>query len=237
MLNSHSLAKIVNINSWRPLTNKVYINIEGNNRESDCVTIKGDVYGGGNSATVLKVYSSDGTETVGSVKINIGSHVNIGRVFMGCNGDALFTASEDNAFMTNFRKLNGDFNQENGDLDLGKSIDWLTDPSNKGISTLYLPTKNEERPLVYPHLLDLYFQPVEMDIQGDLTWEGTAEGDGLVDCEIGTFCCGGNRGNMNVYPKTEGKKGNVFEYTFLFRYLNLMISKNTINIKNRNLLR
>lgn len=207
-------AKIVNINSWRPLTNKVYINIEGNNIEGDCVTIKGDVYGGGNSATVLKVYSSDGTETVGSVKINIGSHVKIGRVFMGCNGDALFTASEDNAFMTNFRKLNGDFNQENGDLDLGKSIDWLTDPSNKGISTLYLPTKNEERPLVYPHLLDLYFQPVEMDIQGDLTWNGTAEGDGLVDCEIGTFCCGGNRGNMNVYPKTEGKKGNVFEYTF-----------------------
>lgn len=207
-------AKIVNINSWRPLTNKVNINIEGNNIESDRVTIKGDVYGGGNSATVLKVYSSDGTGTVGSVNINIGSHVDIGRVFMGCNGDALFTASEDNAFMTNFRKLNGDFNQENGDLDLGKSIDWLTDPSNKGISTLYLPTKNEERPLVYPHLLDLYFQPVEMDIQGDLTWNGTAEGDGLVDCEIGTFCCGGNRGNMNVYPKTEGKKGNVFEYTF-----------------------
>ncbi|MGN1375157.1 MAG: hypothetical protein ACI4V5_01235, partial [Prevotella sp.] len=207
-------AKIVNINSWRPLTNKVNINIQGNSID-DKVTIKGDVYGGGNSATVLKVYDESGTSTVGSVGLNIGSHVNIGRVFLGCNGDALFTASEDNAFMTNFRKLNGDFTKENGDLDLGASIDWLNDPSNKGISTLYLPTKNDERPLVYPHLLDLYFQPVEMDIQGSLTWKGTQEGTELEDCVIGTFCCGGNRGNMNVYPVTEGTmKGNVFEYTF-----------------------
>lgn len=209
-------AKIVNINSWRPLTNKVNIQIAGNSI-SDTVSIKGDVYGGGNSATVLKVNpsSGSGTDMVGSVSLNIGSHVKIGRVFMGCNGDALFTASEDNAFMTNFRKLNGDLTKVNGDLDLGKTIDWLTDPSNKGISTLYLPTKNDERPLVYPHLLDLYFQPVEMDIQAELLWDGKADGTDLTDCTIGTFCCGGNRGNMNIYPATEGeKKGNVFEYTF-----------------------
>lgn len=209
-------AKIVNINSWRPLTNKVNIQIAGNSI-SDTVSIKGDVYGGGNSATVLKVNpsSGSGTDMVGSVSLNIGSHVKIGRVFMGCNGDALFTASEDNAFMTNFRKLNGDLTKVNGDLDLGKTIDWLTDPSNKGISTLYLPTKNDERPLVYPHLLDLYFQPVEMDIQGELLWNGTVDGTGLEDCIIGSFFCGGNRGNMNVYPKTDGeKKGNVFEYSF-----------------------
>lgn len=209
-------AKIVNINSWRPLTNKVNIKIAGQS-EKDKITIKGDIYGGGNSASVLRVNpsSSATTEMEGSVKIDIGSHVEIGRVFMGCNGDALFTASEDNAFMANFRKLNGDITRPDGDLDLGQTIDWLNDPSNKAISTLYLPTKNDERPLVYPHLLDLYFQPVEMDIQAELLWDGKADGTGLTDCTIGTFCCGGNRGNMNIYPATEGeKKGNVFEYTF-----------------------
>ena len=209
-------AKIVNINSWRPLTNKVNIKIAGQSKD-DKITIKGDIYGGGNSASVLRVNpsSSATTEMEGSVKIDIGSHVAIGRVFMGCNGDALFTASEDNAFMANFRKLNGDITRPDGDLDLGQNIDWLNDPSNKAISTLYLPTKNDERPLVYPHLLDLYFQPVEMDIQAKLLWNGSEDGTDLTDCTIGTFCCGGNRGNMNIYPATEGeKKGNVFEYTF-----------------------
>lgn len=209
-------AKIVNINSWRPLTNKVNIKIAGQSVD-DKITIKGDIYGGGNSASVLRVNpsSSATTEMEGSVRIDIGSHVEIGRVFMGCNGDALFTASEDNAFMANFRKLNGDITRPDGDLDLGQNIDWLNDPSNKAISTLYLPTKNDERPLVYPHLLDLYFQPVEMDIQAELLWNGKADGTDLTDCTIGTFCCGGNRGNMNIYPVTDGeKKGNVFEYTF-----------------------
>ena len=209
-------AKIVNINSWRPLTNKVNIKIAGQSVD-DKITIKGDIYGGGNSASVLRVNpsSSATTEMEGSVTIDIGSHVAIGRVFMGCNGDALFTASEDNAFMANFRKLNGDITRPDGDLDLGQTIDWLNDPSNKAISTLYLPTKNDERPLVYPHLLDLYFQPVEMDIQAKLLWNGSEDGTDLTNCTIGTFCCGGNRGNMNIYPATDGeKKGNVFEYTF-----------------------
>ena len=209
-------AKIVNINSWRPLTNKVSINIKGNSAD-DRTVIKGDVYGGGNSATVLKVYKNTGSTepNVGSIDMNIGSHVQIGRVFMGCNGDELFTASEDNAFMTNFRKLNGDILGVRGDLNFSDKIDWLNDPSNKGISTLYLPTKNEDRPSVYPHLLDLYFQPVEMDIQGKLLWNDTEEGTNLTNCTIGTFCCGGNRGNMNIYPQTTGDKvGNVFEYTF-----------------------
>ena len=205
-------AKIVNINSWRPLTNKVSINIKGNST-TDRTVIKGDVYGGGNSATVLKVYKNTGSTepNVGSIDMNIGSHVQIGRVFMGCNGDELFTASEDNAFMTNFRKLNGDILGVRGDLNFSDKIDWLNDPSNKGISTLYLPTKNEDRPSVYPHLLDLYFQSVEMNIQGTIKWNNSVDGSGLTDCTIGTFCCGGNRGNMNVYPDGTGK---IFAYTF-----------------------
>ena len=219
-------AKIVNINSWRPLTNKVTINIKGNTTE-DGVVINGDVYGGGNSATVQKVQDDNVKTniTTGAVNLNIGNHVNIGRVFMGCNGDALFTASEDNNFMNKFQKLNGDIEDYSKELNLADTIDWINDPSNRGISTLYLSTENEERPLVYPHLLDLYFQPVETDIQGSLTWNGCEDGEGLTDCTIGTFCCGGNRGNMNVYPltidnyttntpKANMKIGNVLEYTF-----------------------
>ena len=197
-------AKIVNINSWRPITNKVNIDIKGNST-SDIITIDGDVYGGGNSASVQK---SD--NQVGAIKINIGNNVNIRSVFMGCNGEALFAKSEDNDFMNKFQKLNGDV--ENGkELNLADTIDWINDPSNKGISTIYLSTENAQRPLVYPHLLDLYFQSVETDIQGQLTWNGSESGDGLTNCTIGTFCCGGNRGNMSVYPNSVG---NVIDYTF-----------------------
>ena len=227
-------AKIVNINSWRPLTNRVNIDITGNtgkvgennqvNSQEGMVVIDGDVYGGGNSATVQKVYDNvDASHLkVGDIKINIGSHVNIRSVFMGSNGDELFTATAENDFMNMFQRLNGSVEDYTKELNLADSIDWINDPSNKVISTLYLPTKNEDRPKVYPHLIDLYFHPVETDIQGTLTWNNTATGEGLTDCTIGTFCCGGNRGNMNVYPKTaadfqesETKKiGNVVDYIF-----------------------
>ena len=205
-------AKIVNINSWRPLTNKVSIEIKGNST-SEKVNIAGDVYGGGNSATVLKVKSKDSkaVEKVGNIHINIGSHVNIGRVFMGCNGDELFAKSEDNDFMNKFQKLNGNVEDYTQELNLADTIDWFFNPSNKDIGTLYLPTKLEDRPTVYPHLIDLYFQPVETDIQGELRWNGTQTGEGLEDCTIKTFCCGGNRGNMNIYPNA---RGNVINYIF-----------------------
>ena len=204
-------AKIVNINSWRPLTNKVNIEIKGNST-SEKVNIAGDVYGGGNSATVLKVKDKDNkaVEKVGNININIGSHVNIGRVFMGCNGDELFAKSEDNDFMNKFQKLNGNVEDYTQELNLADTIDWFN-PSNKNIGTLYLPTKLEDRPTIYPHLIDLYFQPVETDIQGELRWNGTQTGEGLEDCTIKTFCCGGNRGNMNIYPNT---RGNVINYIF-----------------------
>lgn len=204
-------AKIVNINSWRPLTNKVSIEIKGNST-SEKVNIAGDVYGGGNSATVQKVKSKDSkaVEKVGNININIGSHVNIGRVFMGCNGDELFAKSEDNDFMNKFQKLNGNVEDYTQELNLADTIDWFN-PSNKDIGTLYLPTKLEDRPTVYSHLIDLYFQPVETDIQGELRWNGTQTGEGLEDCTIKTFCCGGNRGNMNIYPNT---RGNVINYIF-----------------------
>ena len=229
-------AKMVNINSWRPLTNRVKIDISGNtgkvgtdnqvNSQEGMVVIDGDVYGGGNSATVQKVYDNkedSQKKKVGDIQINIGSHVNIRSVFMGSNGDELFTATKDNDFMNMFQRLNGSVEDYTKELNLADDIDWINDPSNKTINTLYLPTENADRPKVYPHLLDLYFHPVETDIQGELTWNGSATGEGLTDCTIGTFCCGGNRGNMNVYPKTAAdfqesdtpkKIGNVVDYIF-----------------------
>lgn len=129
---------------------------------------------------------------------------------MGCNGDELFAKSEDNDFMNKFQKLNGNVEDYTQELNLADTIDWFN-PSNKDIGTLYLPTKLEDRPTVYPHLIDLYFQPVETDIQGELRWNGTQTGEGLEDCTIKTFCCGGNRGNMNIYPNT---RGNVINYIF-----------------------
>ena len=200
--------KIVNINSWRPMTNKVSINIKGNG-ESDAVLIKGDVYCGGNSATVLKVKKEAETASVkteGSVNLTIGSNVNIRSVFMGCNGDALFQTSDDNNFMNKFMRLNGDYEDASKELNLADTIDWENDPSNNDIDILYLPIEKAQRPLVYPHLIDLYFQPVEMNIQGTLKWA-----DNLENCTIGSFFCGGNRGNMNIYPDADGK---VVDYPF-----------------------
>ena len=202
-------AKIVNINSWRPLTNKVNIEIKGNST-SEKVNIAGDVYGGGNSATVLKVKSQDSkaVEKVGNIKINIGSHVNIGRVFMGCNGDELFAKSEDNDFMNKFQKLNGNVEDYTQELNLADTIDWFFNTSNKNIGTLYLPTKLDDRPTVYPHLIHLSFQPAETDIKGELLWNGSPTGDRLEDCTIKTFCCGGNRGNMNINQNEMGNEIN-----------------------------
>lgn len=209
--------KMVNINSWRPLTNKVSINIQGVST-SDTVRIDGNVYGGGNSATVQKLLaygaSEDTDKSAGDISVNIGNHVRIGGVFMGCNGEELFVKSEDNDFMNMFQKLNGDINDYTQELDFAEPIDWINDSENANISTVYLPTEKSKRPIVYPYLLDLYFQPVETNIQGSLKWNGSETGEGLTDCVIGTFCCGGNRGNMNVLPKTSGKIGNVLEYTF-----------------------
>ena len=100
--------KMVNINSWRPLTNKVSINIQGVST-SDTVRIDGNVYGGGNSATVQKLLaygaSEDTDKSAGDISVNIGNHVRIGGVFMGCNGEELFVTSEDNDFMNMFQNI------------------------------------------------------------------------------------------------------------------------------------
>ncbi len=191
---------IVNINSWRPLTNKVTIDLKGKGTE-DKVRIDGNVFGGGNSATVLTAKNKEGTEMVGGVNFHIGDNIKVGGIYLGSDGDQLFVNAAENPFLKDFQDINK--------LSLHDSIDWVNDPSNHGISTAYLPTSHENRPAVYPHLLDLYFQPVEMAVQPTVEWKYSS-GTELQNVTVGTFCCGGNRGNMNVEPKN----GNIVDMMF-----------------------
>jgi len=138
--------------------------------------------------------------------LNIGDHVDIGGVFLGSDGDALFMDSEENPFLSNFQKINH--------INLEDSVVWVGDPANSAIETRYLPVEVEDRYKIYPHLLDLYFQPVEMNVQPVVQWNGATNGN-VEDSKIGIFCCGGNRGNMNVYPAETGdNKGNVADIQF-----------------------
>ena len=66
----------------------------------------------------------------------------------------------------------------------------------------------ESRPKAYPHILDLYFQPVAMSIRPQIKWcvdnNGVEHPENLKNTTIGSFVCGGNRGNMDVVPDNDG---------------------------------
>lgn len=189
--------KIVNLNSWRPLTNKVTLSIEGKSATSKPI-IGGYVYGGGNSATVVK------TDANSHVTLNVGSNIELGGLFLGCDGDQLFTQTEHKDYMRAIKDIDG--------IDLNASINWNL-AANKNISEIYVPADNESRPKAYPHILDLYFQPVAMSIRPVIKWcvdaSGTAHPENLKNTIIGSFVCGGNRGNMDVMPDAAGNAVNI----------------------------
>ena len=180
--------KIVNLNSWRPLTNKVTLSIEGKSATSKPI-IGGYVYGGGNSATVVK------TDANSHVTLNVGSNIELGGLFLGCDGDQLFTQTEHKDYMRAIKDIDG--------IDLNASINWNL-AANKNISNIYVPAESESRPKAYPHILDLYFQPVAMSIRPVINWAS-----GLNNTIIGSFVCGGNRGNMDVMPDENGNAVNI----------------------------
>ena len=180
--------KIVNLNSWRPLTNKVTLSIEGKSATSKPI-IGGYVYGGGNSATVVK------TDANSHVTLNVGSNIELGGLFLGCDGDQLFTQTEHKDYMRAIKDIDG--------IDLNASINWNL-AANKNISNIYVPAESESRPKAYPHILDLYFQPVAMSIRPVINWAS-----GLKNTIIGSFVCGGNRGNMDVMPDENGNAVNI----------------------------
>ena len=175
--------KIVNLNSWRPLTNKVTVDIAGKNASSK-PDIRGNVYGGGNSATVVE------TDANSHVTINVGSYIELGGLFLGCDGEQLFTQTNTKNYIRAINEIDG--------IDVNKSINW-DDAANKNIDHIYVPANAASRPKAYPHILDLYFQPVAMSIRPVINWAS-----GLTNTTIGSFVCGGNRGNMDVVPDANG---------------------------------
>ncbi len=186
---STAAQRMVNCSSYRPKVQNVEINLNGQN--STFPLELGGVYGGGNSATVSSLNGDKPT-----VVFNFGSNLKIKNVFMGCDGDDMFDGSE------KYRKAYEDLNS----LHLEDEIDWVNNPANHAITQQYLPVSHENRPKIYEHLLDLYFQPVEMEIQPTVNWATNLKND-----TIGSFFCGGNRGSMNVTPNASG---NIVEYTF-----------------------
>lgn len=191
--------KIVNLNSWRPLTNKVTVDIAGKNANSK-PDIRGNVYGGGNSATVVS------TDVNSHVTLNVGSFIELGGLFLGCDGEQLFTQTEKKDYMRAIKDIDG--------IDLNDEINW-NNTANKNIANIYVPANNESRPKAYPHILDLYFQPVAMSIRPRIKWcvdaAGNEHPENLKNTTIGSFVCGGNRGNMDVVPDANG---NAVKVTF-----------------------
>ncbi len=180
--------KIVNLNSWRPLTNKVTVDVAGKSTTSK-PDIRGYVYGGGNSATVVA------TDANSHVTLNVGSNIKLGGLFLGCDGDQLFTQKGAKDYMRAIKDIDG--------IDLNAAIDWNL-AANKNIKQIYVPADNDSRAKAYPHILDLYFQPVAMSIRPVINWATNLKND-----TIGSFVCGGNRGNMDVKPDQNGNAVNI----------------------------
>lgn len=197
-------ARLVNINSYRPQSQFISVNVTGS--ASTPVNVYGGIFGGGNTSTVSKV---DGSTTPTDT-LNIGSYVYAKQVFMGADGEAMFDETT-TGFLNAFKTIN--------DIELSHGINWVDDPSNKAIGEKYLALDVTERQKTYAQVIDLYFQPVEMPIQPVLQWAGIkAHPDNkatidaaLTNTTVGSFFCGGNRGNMDVRPD---ENGMVFDYYF-----------------------
>ncbi len=208
---SSEAARLVNINSYRPLSQFINLSIAGAESSPTVsgdatarVKVLGKVFGGGNTATVTKL---DGTRNP-TVTVNIGNYVKANEVFMGADGEAMFDEST-TGFLNAFKRINN--------IVLSNGINWSTDPYNTAIPETYLPLNKDDRQKTFSHIIDLYFQPVQMSVQPVLKWNGTvADPDTwgaatISNTTIGSFFCGGNRGNMDVKPATGG---SVVDYIF-----------------------
>ena len=197
---SSEAARLVNINSYRPLAQYVRLNVAGSSADNG-VRVFGGIFGGGNTATLTML---DGTEAQDTV--NIGNYVTAEEVYMGADGTALFDENN-SGVLIDFIRLNGTV--------LSNRINWVNDPYNKAITEKYLPLTVDDRQKTYKTIVDLYFQPVEMPIQPVLMWNGTKatteSSANVTGTTIGSFFCGGNRGNMDVTPDANG---NAVDYLF-----------------------
>ncbi len=217
-------ARLVNINSFRPQAQYIDLSVTGS--ASTPIKILGKLFGGGNTATVTQL---DGTNKP-AVTVNIGDYVTANQVFMGSDGDAMFDESS-TGLLAKFMTIN--------DVKLPNEINWSGDPYNKAIPLKYLPLELDDRVKTFPHIIDLYFQPVEMSVQPVLKWNGTVGNTSsdptVTETYIGSFFCGGNRGNMDVTPDNNG---NAVDYIFpngLTIKDKIVGGCNNANYKNTNL--
>ena len=199
-------ARLVNINSYRPLSQFIELKVAGRSAAYP-VRVVGNIFGGGNTATVTKL---DGTRDP-QVTVDLGDYVTASQVFMGADGEAMFDEST-NGTLNAFKRINN--------IELSDGINWVDDPYNKAIPVTYLPLSEGDRQKTFPHIIDLYFQPVQMSVQpilkwngavatpnADRTWTQTGARD-VVGTTFGSFFCGGNRGNMDVTPADDGRVVN-----------------------------
>ena len=199
-------ARLVNINSYRPLSQFIELKVAGRSAAYP-VRVVGNIFGGGNTATVTKLNGTSDPQ----VTVDLGDYVTASQVFMGADGEAMFDESTSGT-LNAFKRINN--------IELSDGINWVDDPYNKAIPVTYLPLSEGDRQKTFPHIIDLYFQPVQMSVQpilkwngavatpnADRTWTQTGARD-VVGTTFGSFFCGGNRGNMDVTPADDGRVVN-----------------------------
>ena len=190
---SNEVQRIINIATWRPVTIKTAITMKGNEHpvaadadlsSKDFLLVDGGVFGGGNSATV-----SDFTNnSAAAVTLNIGSNIKLNSLYLGSDGAEMFKDEESNTFIKDFPALNN--------ITMSNPINWNDVENASGVPDKYMTLSKAERSNVYKNMLDLYFLPVEMSFVPTVTWANDID-----NTFIGTFCCGGNRGNMTTTDK------------------------------------
>lgn len=174
------------LNIFRPNAEKVSILVRGT--ETKPVVIKGDLYVGGNSAS-LREHNSSGSSSTNSTEsathLKIGSYVTIGKVFLGNNGENMikYNDAEEEA------SLRGE-----GVLKTFARNDLTTDGSK--FNSMVLTT---------PKVFEKYMEGCAMKVKPNVLFESKSRKD-LYDyipysTYIGSFYCGGNVGSILVPGK------------------------------------
>lgn len=203
----------------RPHVAATWISISGT--EQSPAIVEGSLYGGGNNTTVgtfvrakndrsqYGMLREDLVANSGSININIGSHVRIGNLVMGSNGEHLFDFIP--SYTTDGRKwIRGFENQEDFEV-FCHSVD---------VSCVPVLTFNADRQFHNNHPID--------DRMNRQVYFDTPDEMNSVDVVLGSFVGGGNLGSMtgdSLYQYTlpsgvlvekeivGGSRNSVIEYT------------------------
>ena len=173
------------LNIFRPNAEKVSILVRGT--ETKPVVIKGDLYVGGNSAS-LREHNSSGSSSTNSTEsathLKIGSYVTIGKVFLGNNGENMIKYND-----VEEASLRGE-----GVLKTFARNDLTTDGSK--FNSMVLTT---------PKVFEKYMEGCAMKVKPNVLFESKSRKDPYdyipYSTYIGSFYCGGNVGSILVPGK------------------------------------